>query len=260
MEKELGFLVKPPLPKSSKEAAKHIHGDYEALFLNLPKTIDHLVAEIPYGLEYEQLVEEVRRKKLLPEPVEAWLKDSKPILQKLKEMGDKILTYCYKDPVSFEQGVRTSHNILLLTLRGRIRGKVEVEKWLEQLKWEIEETEKALEREGETMESEAEDYDKSICISGFEGKYLRKKLSEKFKTWIKYVDQPYAFTPLEILRRKLTTQGEVSEEEARELIEEHIRFIHDYVLTNELDEAYLKWAREKLYWHRRFREGQVQES
>ena len=254
MQKEIGFIVRPPLPKSGREAAKHIQEDYEALFLNLPKTIDHLVAEIPYGLDYEQLVEEIRRKKLLPEPVEAWLKDSKPILQRLKEIGDKILTYCYKDPRSFEHGVRTSHSIALLTIRGRIKNEIEVDKWLEQLKVEMKETEKALEREKETMESEAENYDKSICISSFEGKWLRNQLKEKFKTWIKYIDQPYLFTPLEILRRKLATQGEIEREEAEQLIKEHIRFIHDYVLTNELDEAYLKWAREKLYWHNRFRE------
>ena len=254
MQKELGFIVKPPLPRSSKEAAKQLNEEYEALFLNLPKTIDHLVAEIPYGLDYDQLVEEIRRKKLLPEPVEAWLKDSKPILQRLKEIGDKILTYCYKDPRSFEHGVRTSHNIALLTIRGRIKNEIEVEKWLEQLRWEVEETRKALEREKQTMETEAQDYDKSICISGFEGKWLRNQLKEKFKTWIKYIDQPYLFTPLEILRRKLATQGGVNEEEAKKLIREHIRFIHDYVLTNELDEAYVKWAKEKLYWHSKFKE------
>ncbi|HIQ29058.1 MAG TPA: hypothetical protein EYH45_00675 [Candidatus Caldiarchaeum subterraneum] len=253
MQKEIGFIIRPPLPKSGKEAARHIREDYEALFLNLPKTIDHLVAEIPYGLEYEQLVEEIRRKKLLPEPVEAWLKDSKPILQRLKEIGGKILTYCYKDPSSFEHGVRTSHNIALLTIRGRIKNEIEVEKWLEQLRWEVEETKKALERERKTMEEEAENYDRSICVSWLEGRWLRNQLKEKFRTWIKYVDQPYLFTPLEVLRRKLAAKGEVSEEEARHLIKEHIRFIHDYVLTNELDEAYLKWTKEKLYWHSRFR-------
>jgi len=253
-ERELGFIIKPPLKKSSREAAKLIKEEYEALFLNLPKTIDHLVSEIPYGLEYEELVMEIRRKRLLPEPVEAWLKDSKPILQKLKEIGRKVLTYCYKDPRSFEAGVRTSHNIALLTIRDSLRGEIEVDKWIEQLKWEAEESKKALEREKETMESEAIEYDKSICISGFEGKWLRQELSKFFKTWIRYVDQPYFFTPLEILRRELARFGEIPRERAEQLIREHIRFIHDFVLTNELDEAYIKWAKEKLYWHTRFRE------
>ncbi|MDJ0270427.1 MAG: hypothetical protein NXY59_07780 [Aigarchaeota archaeon] len=249
MEKELGILVKPPLKKSSEKAARMLNRDCEALFLNLPKSIDHLVAEIPVGLDYRELVEEARKRKLLPEPVEAWLKDSEPILRKLKELGDSILTYCYKDLTGFEMGVRTSHQIALLTIRDTLRGKIDVKRWLEELKRENEAAREAVKREVEMMESEASVYDKSICLAGVEGRFFHEELKTRFKTWLKYIDQPYFFTPLEILKRELETKGEVSYERAHQLIREHLKFIHDYVLTNELDDAYLKWVRKRFYWH-----------
>jgi len=253
MQSEIGFVVKPPLRKSGKAAAEILHQDCEALFLNLPKTIDHLVAEIPFGLDYGELVEETRRQKLLPEPVEAWLKDSEPILRKLKEIGDKVLTYCYKDPASFAESVRTSHQIALMTVRDSLRGRIDVDEWIEELKKEAVLTRQAIKREAELMESEASAYEKNICLAGFEGKSLRNALKDRFKTWIKYVNQPYCFTPLDVLRREMSIK-EVSSDRALYLIKEHLKFIHDYVLTNELDEAYMKWARRKLYWHGRYAE------
>jgi len=254
MRSEIGFIARPPLKRSSSKLAEQLRPeDFEALFLNLPKSIDHLVAELPFGLDYSGLVEDARERKLLPEPVEAWLKDSEPILQRLRSIGDRVLTYCYKDTSAFIEGARTSQQLALLTIRDKLRGRIDAARWMEELEKEADVASAGRQKEFQLLSSEASQYEKNVCIAGLEARILRDELKDSFDTWIKYIDQPYCFTPLEVLRREMVF-GKMSRERATKLIEEHIKFVHEYVLLNELDDAYLMWAKKHMYWHPSFRE------
>jgi len=245
--KELGLIIKPPTVSSSVKVAEYLKSQkFESLFLNLPRSLDGLVAEYMMGMKYEDLVEEVRRRKLLPEPVESWLREYEPLLRNLREKGVEVFTFCYREDKAFEAEAKASIEAALLVLRDSITGKVSLDRWLKLLTSQAH-TANLTRREADYILDESSNYDKNICIAGFEGRDLKKYLGKEMGTWIRYIGLPYHFTPLEVLRRELLLK-EVSEERMRELIKEHIRFIREMVVPKDLENAILEWTKKKLYW------------
>ncbi|GBC69236.1 hypothetical protein HRbin01_00932 [archaeon HR01] len=251
MNPEIDIIVKPSLRTSSEKIIGMLDRSCEAVFLPLPKSLDELVVELVLGLGYEDFVKEVRQRGILPEPVEGWLKANKPILENIKRIGKKMVTYCYKDSKIFYEECNTSLELSLLSLRDSLRNKPDVGKWLEILSNERRLKQEALQRDAEILSDEACVYSRSTCIAGFEGRHIMKMLPPKFKTNLRYVDLPYHFTPLDILRREIS-RGDISEERAEELIRAHLRYLREYVIPYGLDTAQELWNRENLYWHPAF--------
>lgn len=246
--KELGLIIKPPTRTSSIKLAGYLKSQkFEALFLNLPRSLDEPVAEYVMGMQYEDFIEEIRRRKLLPEPVESWLKEYEPLLRSLREEGTEIYTFCYKDDKVFELETKTAIEVALLVLRDSITGKVSVDRWLDLLTSRINVTD-AIHREARYILNESSNYDKNICIANFEGKELKKHLEQEMDTWVKYIGLPYHFTPLEVLKREIHL-GRVSEERVRQLVREHIKFIREMVIPKDLESAIFEWTKKMLYWH-----------
>lgn len=249
--KQLGFIIKPPTTRSSLEAASLlIRRRSEAVFLNLPRSMDSLVTGYMLGMGYDEMINEVRRRELLPEPVEAWLKESKPILDRLREERQEVCTFCYKDDGAFEAEARDALDIALLTLRDSVRESISIRGWVEVLSRERERR-PAIENEVEYVIGEARNYDNSVCISGFEGKEIKRHAEALMETWVAYVGLPYHFTPIEILRREMA-KGEVTEERLSALIRQHIKFIRELVIPKDLDMALEEWTRKNLYWLGRY--------
>jgi len=254
MRSVIDFIVRPPLPTSGEKVLSALDRSSEALFLPLPRSLDELVVEMVFGLGYDEFVEEVRRRGLLPEPVENWLRENKPILERIRWLGKRMVTYCYRDDIAFSEGCRSSLKMAILALRDSLRERPDVDEWLSELERESRMRAKAIEREAELLKEEASNYNKSTCVAGFEAGRLREKLGEEFSTKIHYVETPYHFTPLEILRREIS-MGKVSRERAEKLIRQHLRFIHEYVLPYGVDESHRSWTMDNLYWHPRCRKG-----
>jgi len=246
--KELGLIIKSPTVVSSISVASYLKSQkFESLFLNLPRSLDELVAEYLMEMKYEDFVEEVRKRKLLPEPVESWLKEYEPLLRNLREKGVEICTFCYKDDKTFELEAKIAVEAALLVLRDSITGKISTDRWLKLLTSQAH-TLDTIRREADYILEESSNYDKSICIAGFEGRELRKYLEKEMETWVKYIGLPYHFTPLEVLRRELYL-GKVSEERVRQLVSEHIKFIREMVIPKDLETAISEWTKRMLYWH-----------
>jgi len=246
--KELGLIIKPPTAVSSVSVANYLRSQkFESLFLNLPRSLDELVAEYLMEMRYEDFVEEVRKRKLLPEPVESWLKEYEPLLRNLREKGSEICTFCYKDDKTFELEAKVAVEAALLVLRDSITGKISADRWLKLLTSQAH-TLGVTHREAEYILEESSNYDRNICIANFEGRELKKYLEQEMETWVKYIGLPYHFTPLEVLRRELRS-GKVSEERVRELVSEHIKFIKEMVIPKDLETAISEWTNKMLYWH-----------
>lgn len=245
--KQLGIIIKPPTAKSSIGVANLLKSkNFEAIFLNLPRSMDSLMTEYILGLSYEEMLEGIRRDKLLPEPVEVWLKETVLILDGLKEEKSDLRTFCYREDGGFRAEVNNAINIALLMLRDSIREEVSVKEWLEALSRERDVKER-VEEEVNYITEEAVNYEESVCVSGFEGRGMKKRIERVMQTWIAYVGLPYHFTPLEILKRELS-RGEVSEERVRELVKQHIKFIRELVIPKDFETALEDWTRKNLYW------------
>ncbi len=248
MSSTIDFLVRPPLETSGRKVLSALDRSSEALFLPLPRSFDELVVELILGLGYEEFKEEVRRRKLLPEPVESWLRDNRPILERLRELGRRMVTYCYRDDEAFNEGCRTSIRIAMLVLRDSLRERPDVDEWLRELDRERRVREDALEKEANLLREEAVSYKKSTCVAGFEACRLRRILGEEFITRIHYLETPYHFTPLEVLRRMISIK-KVSRDMAERLIREHLRFVREYVIPYGVDKSRRVWTVENLSWH-----------
>ncbi|MDW8076932.1 MAG: hypothetical protein RMJ14_04770 [Nitrososphaerota archaeon] len=216
------------------------------------------MAEYIMGMRYEDLVEEVRKRKLLPEPVESWLKEYEPLFRNLRKEGVEVYTFCYKDDKSFELETKTAIETALLVLRDSIVGKVSTDKWLKLLTSQSQIAD-ATRREAEYILEESSNYKKNICIAGFEGRDLKKHLEQETETWVKYIGLPHHFTPLEVLKREVRL-GKVSEERVRQLVGEHIKFIREMVIPKDLETAIYEWTKRMLYWHPKvFNKGKEKE-
>lgn len=246
--KELELIIKSPVAASSVRVASYLKSQkFESLFLSLPRGLDELVAEYVMGMRYEDFVEEVRKRKLLPEPVESWLKEYEPLLRNLREEGIEVCTFCYKDDRAFELETKAAIEAALLVLRDFITGKVSTDRWLKILTSQVN-TVDIVRREADYILDESSNYDKNMCIASFEGKELKKYLEQEIKTRVKYIGLPYHFTPLEVLKREVRL-GKVSEDRVKQLVKEHIKFITEMVIPKDLETAISEWSKKMLYWY-----------
>lgn len=248
------IIVKPLSMRASQEAAaelKRIRPD--AVMLSLPENISDLVQDLASeNIEYEDFIEKVEKR--LPSPAEAWLKGYEQLLLELRGLRRTPDIYCYGDLMAFEVEAKKSVEIARLTLRTIITGRVNVNEWLSLLLEEKKIAEITSIREAEKIVGALTRYEETVCISEHTPTYLKERLiREGMKPRVHYVGQPYHFTPLEILRRKLARK-DVSKEDVEALVKEHIKFIREYVYRKPLLEALDEWSMSRLYWLRKWRD------
>jgi hypothetical protein len=241
------ILVAPNLRTSWIKVVKRLEkGDYDMLFLNFPKNLEDLIVELAYDkLPSQDLIEEVRDKGLLPEPIGAWSYTAEPLLEFLAGIKyDKpyLEIRCYKDPNYTRIFADTASEIASLAFEARVTNKIKVEDWKLVLA-------KRIDRKLEALDSEAEliganTIGDCACLSGLDGRGLEIRLVEHDVKLV-YIDEWYHPTPLQILEEKLA-KGDVPYEEAEKLIKGHLEFV-DYVLKSEdRDQAYYRWAYDKI--------------
>lgn len=244
------IIVKPPSMRASREAAAELKRiEPDAVMLNLPESISDLVQDLASeNIEYEDFIEKVEER--LPSPAEAWLKGYEQLLFELRDLRREPDIYCYGDMVAFEVEAKRAIEIARLTLRTIITGRVDADEWLSLLSSGERISKITSIREAEKIISTLTRYEEAACVSEYTPAYLKERLiREGMKPRVRYVGQPYHFTPLEILRRKLA-RSYVSKEEVEALVKEHIKFIREYVYRKPLLEALDEWSMSKLYWLR----------
>ncbi|MEM4536467.1 MAG: hypothetical protein QXP92_04430 [Nitrososphaerota archaeon] len=245
---EAGVLVKPPTRKADVETLEVVRRlRPQAILLNFPENIEEIVYSYSKGLiDYDEFVESISEK--LPEPKSTWIKGFEVLLRELPGIGELADIFCYTDVELFDQEAATSVEIALLAIKCIVREKIDVEEWVKVLKKSVIGEDERLGREFSKIIDVAQNYERVICISGFEGKYIKRRLEQAgVKSWIRYLGMPYHFTPLEILKR-LIMLDKIDKELFSKLIKEHIRFLREYVYYMSYADAVEKWVRERLYW------------
>ena len=243
-------LAVPKLRKSFMKASSYLEQTkFNAILIPVPRTIQRFIEEYVLGAPYELFVEKLRSSKLISEPLAPWTRIIEPLLRALREMKHKpeqLDIFCYRDPTYEEKSAETAVKLSTLTFKVASTGKIDLEPWRELLESELLVEAEAFERETSFTVDVVEDYSDTVFISGVKGGPILKRFrSAGYDAQLQYIDLPYYFSPLQILRNevRLESRGRLlTEDRMEELIREHVGYVREYILkSSDLDEAYLRW-------------------
>jgi hypothetical protein len=253
----LYLILSPNLRTSSMKVSrllKEIGGGYQTLLLNLPWEMDEIVTELASEhLSYDELVHEALRCRLIPEPVGSWEYAFKPILDALRpltRMYPDLRTCCYGRSENEFALMNAAVRMTSLTLRTMVKGEVELDEWRDVLVRSLDVDREVREAEIRAIDESMED--SSICLSDLGGRGFKRRLkSAELRVMIHYVEKPFHFTPLMILKRKMA-RGSVRDEDVEALIRRHVEYVRSYIYRfDNRDRAYYEWAYDKVPWLRR---------
>lgn len=256
---EVKILVTPNHIKTAalRAAASLERLDYDALFLNFSRDLEEGVNALAEGASYNYVLERFQELKLIPEPLGAWEYWAEPILRSLRGVQSRepdLKIYCYRDPSLSLLSTRLAEKTALLIFRWCSTDKIDLKEWRGLLASWLDLETKSLNKEADFLVKEVEGGESSVCIAGFNGKHIKAHLEEAgHRVNLKYLYVPYHFTPLEVLvremQREVSKGSTVSSERMRWLIEQHARFMRDYVTVGEnYDKAYRDWTQDKVPW------------
>lgn len=223
--------------------------DHDSLFLNFPENLEPLVRDLGENrLSYRVFIEEVRERKLLPEPINGWRYTAEPILKSLRVVKlyrRELEIHCYKDVNYNLLSADIATKIARLTLRATMTSRINVEDWKDILRKGMSYRREALEIEADSIHEKAGH--RSVCVSGLNGRNLEQRLIGKgLRVSLIEIEEFYHPTPLEILEERLS-KGDMPNEEAEALVKEHLKYVRDYILTSRnRDQAYYQWVYDKV--------------
>ncbi|MEM2092167.1 MAG: hypothetical protein QXR59_02640 [Candidatus Bathyarchaeia archaeon] len=254
------WVLPPNLRTASEVVAESLKKvDFDILYLNIQRGLDHLIEDLALGAPYEQFIEEVKRLDILREPISSWERPLKPILltiRGLKLRRPHLRFICYRSPELENLFVKKAERAAILTFRVNSTGRVDIEEW-RRIIYEI------LDAGDSSIEDEAryifETYSgiggrrRAICISDFSGRHILSRIRDAgINATLRYTVLPYHFTPMEVLVREaarmLRRGTNISGERIIRLVRLHAEFIREYILTSvDYDEAYNRWVRDKRF-------------
>lgn len=229
--------------------------NYEKLFLNLSKDLEEYVRELAEGAPYNLVIEALRE--VISGPFTTWLSGVEDILKAIRGIAlkyPKLELYCYKDPEFTRLTLRFAVEATLRILRWSITDRINPDEWARMISFWLSKERGAVEKEVKNIINEIDDAEDSLCIAGFEGRYLSSGIrSYGYDVDLEYMCLPYHFTPLEILLREIRMKwgslDQYPKERLKRLIEEHAKFIKNYVVPNrDYEEAYIKWLADNVSW------------
>ncbi|WP_309492795.1 hypothetical protein [Candidatus Hecatella orcuttiae] len=250
MELSITLMAVPRLRKSHAKLARELERlPCDSVFLNFSRGLEEYVRELAEGLPYEYVLAEIKKSKLVQEPSGGWEYYAEPILRNLKHlrrMKPELAFHCYESPSYDYLAAKSAEKTALMTLRTAATGKVDAAAWRSHLEDEIRLREEAVEEEAEFIASMASKYEKPACVTGLPGRGLRDELAERnVEVKQKFLDLPYFYTPLEMLKNELT-RSHVSDEKIVQLVREHVDYVRKHVIPSKsLDEAYQQWVGSK---------------
>jgi hypothetical protein len=227
---------------------------YDAFLLNFPVEMEDRVVDLAAEqVSYDELIDEIGGRDLIPEPVGSWEYDARPILKVLPQLARRfphLTILCYGSREDEFASTEVAVRVARLTLRTALTGEVEHGEWRETLQAYLEVDSDATKNEAEKILRKAGE--SSICISDLGGRRFNRALSMAgLEVKILYVEKPYHFTPLMILRRKMA-RGDVEDGELERLVRSHVEYIRSYIYRfRNRDRAHYEWVYDKVPWLRR---------
>ncbi len=226
---------------------------FRAILLNLPSEMEDAVRGLALGeSSYEELLEEVHREGYIPEPLEAWEYTFRPILEALPRIHyPELQVRCYGGREEEFARVEGAVRIAQLTLRTALRGEVELDEWRDALIQSISLDRDSIVEEARRIRGLVQG--DSICLAEVGGRSLKGLLTASgLVVRVHYVERPYHFAPLAILKRRMA-RGYVDDRELERLVRCHVDYIRRYIYRFESrDRAHYEWTYENIPWLRRW--------
>jgi len=240
----IGVFVLPDLRGTAEKAARIVADlSPDLLLLNLPRDLNGMVAALARSGSLDDFREALRRYRVMPEPLDAWMYSLEPLLRMIGEVGEAFKVSCYYDSDFYFSDQALALAVAQQTLRDSVTGRVEVRRWRGMMEESLRLRSKAIELNARFILEEARKSPEAICISGLDGPRMEEILSQQCETTLEYLESPYFFTPLQQLETEMAA-GDVEVERIERLIDCHIQYIHEFVLTSESrDAAYSAWSR-----------------
>jgi len=252
----LELFLTPELRTSNLAVSRLLRergGGYDTLFLSLPMELEEALMEYSSGrISYGDLLEEARRGRLIPEPIGSWEYASKPLLESLPHLSEKfpgLLIRCYCSTEHEFSMMDAAVKTTALTLRVMTTGRVDAGEWLEALRRSLEAERDAREAELQVVLSRMGGA--SACVADLGRRGLERPLAKAgVDVKIRYVERPYHFTPLEILKR-LILRGAIGYDEVERYVRCHVEYVRGYIYGfRSRDRAYYEWVYDKVPWMR----------
>ena len=253
----LYLILSPNLRTSSMKVSrllKGIGGGYRTLLLNLPWEMEEIVTELASErLSYDEFLHEARRRRLIPEPFGSWEYALKPILDALNPLSrtyPDLRMCCYGRSESEFALMSASVRVMSLTLRTMVTGDVELDEWRDVLLRSLDVDREVREAEVRAIGESVKD--SSICVSDLGGRGFKRRLKGAgLEVTVHYVEKPFHFTPLMILKRRMA-RGSVRDEDVEALIRRHVEYVRGFIYRfDNRDRAYYEWAYANVPWLRR---------
>lgn len=251
------WVLPPNLRAASERVAESLKNvDFNILYLNIQRGLDHLVEDLALGAPYEQFIEEVKRLNILRESISSWERPLKPILLAIRGLKLKrpyLRFICYRSPKLENLSIEKAERAAILTFRVNSTGKVDVEEWRKIIYEILDVGDVSIEDETKYIletYTEIGGWQRAVCISDFSGRHILSRIRNAgMNATLRYMILPYHFTPIEVLVREaagmLRRGTSISSERLIRLVRLHAEFIREYILTSvDYDEAYSKWVRD----------------
>jgi len=239
--------------KASKLLQEKI-SKYETLLLNFPEEMEDRVLDLASEqISYDELLDEVKKYSLIPKPEGSWVYVVKPILEALPQLARRfpnLTILCYGSRENEFRSMEVTVKITRLTLRTTLTGEVEHVNWRKVLQASLEVDKDATVNKTEKILRKARD--SSICLSDLGGRRFKKVLSMAgLRVKVLYTEKTYHFTPLMILKRKISMRA-VEDKELERLVQSHLEYIRSYIYKfRNRDRAHFEWMYDKVPWLRR---------
>jgi len=253
----IDLLLSPNLRTSNMKASKLLQeksSRYEALLLNFPEEMEDRVVDFASEeISYNELLDDIRKYSLIPKPEGSWEYAVKPILEILPQLArsfPNLAILCYGNRENEFRSMEVAVWMTRLTLRTTLTGEVEHVSWREMLQASLEVDMDATVNEAEKIFRKARD--SSICLSDLGGRRFKKVLGRAgLDVKVLYTENIYHFTPLMILKRKISLRA-VEDQELERLVQSHVEYIRSYIYKfRNRDRAHFEWMYDKIPWLRR---------
>jgi hypothetical protein len=250
MASTVEIILVPDLRSSAVNVVRLLRSgpDLDVLLLDFPETLEDEVNKLAeYQITYEQLIRTIRRKHVLPEPLESWTYIAEPILRALPRLGlmrPELEIRCYMPAESPFSAMESATKIARLAYRVKATGRVETDEWRGAITDSLTRSRELLDLEVSKLALIARRRD-AACLAGLNAFRLKRRIAEYWDiATVRSAEPLYYRTPLEVLL-SLFSRSEISDEQLSTLALAHVEYIYRYVLASrDRDEAHNRWVQE----------------
>jgi len=220
----------------------------DAILLSLPEDLEQFVQGYAQGtVSEDELWNSYQLMTGISRPLVNSLRSRlKPLTIYLSNVPDgrRISLYCYEDLASHVESGRFAEKSLLLSYRARVRHDIDLEEWRKALLEESQVAQSTWQRSIENLFDKAtQNRENAVFYEGLIGPLTKQLRELGISVKIAYMST-YWRPPLDVLRVMMRLKGpsELTDDNIRNAVELHMKYLDIVISSDDLDESQKKWA------------------